>query len=81
MGRRVTPLLVVWYDHGDDPDEEPDWAYHLRMGGIDAEDAEVMEPRELMSYARFNVAGQMIERDKVYAFVPPSGRGAFADGR
>lgn len=42
-GERTTYLRVVWNDHGHDP--EPDWAYHLRMGGVDCDEAEVVEGR------------------------------------
>lgn len=38
--QRVTLLRVTWDDHGHDP--EPDWPYHLRMGEVDAAEAEVV---------------------------------------
>lgn len=44
MSKRVTVLVVTWDDHDDNrtPDGS-DWAYYLRMGGIDADDVEAIE--------------------------------------
>lgn len=58
MSEQLTTIVVVWDDeqrpHGVDADE---WAYTLRMGGLDVETVEIRDDIHSASYLRALLRG------------------------